>query len=407
MGNRDGWNPIFRDERTYTLATNVSKLKGRHDLRGGYLLNFFYLNHWQPETGNPRGQFDFNGAVTALNGTGAQGNNFYNQFASFMLGYVGTASKSVQNEVMTAREWQHSLYVRDRWTPSSKLTFELGLRYELYPIMHRANGRGVDRLDLSTLEVLIAGRGNNPQNNGMKMGWGNFAPRLGAIYRLNDVTVFRAGYGLTYNATPWARAVRGDNDYPITIAASFPNVDQFGFARTLAQGIPIIVPPDQTSGRIPLDRSAAEYTPEPGNIDRGYVQTWNLAFERRLMFDTTVDVAYVGAKGTGGYAALDINAPPVLGTGNQGRPYFSLGRIIAVNSWGDRLKTDYKSLQVSLNKPFTRGLLFKGAGTTSRWDSPIPCPGRATAITTTSSKPSSTTGRSTACSPRSAAPRSR
>src|SRR6184192_3196231 len=208
--------------------------------------------------------------------------------------------------------------------------------------MHRADGRGVDRLDLSNpdftkqLDVLIAGRGSNPQNNGMNMSWNNLAPRLGAIYRLNDLTVMRAGYGLTYNATPWARAVRGDNDYPITIAASFPAVDAFGFSRTLAQGIPTIVPPNQSSGRIPLDRSAAEYTPEINNIDRGYVQTWNIAFEHRFMFDTSVDVAYVGAKGTGGYAALDVNAPTVLGTGNQGRPYFSLGRIIRLDSWGER-----------------------------------------------------------------------
>ena len=176
--------------------------------------------------------------------------------------------------------------------------------------------------------MLIAGRGGNPQNNGMSMSWNNFAPRLGAIYRLNEKTVFRTGYGLTYNATPWARAVRGDNDYPITLAVSFPNVDTFGFYSTLAQGIPTIVAPNQSTGRVPLDRSAAEYTPEIDNIDRGYVQTWNVAFERRIMFDMSVDVAYVGAKGTGGYAALDINAPTVLGTGNQGRPYFNLGRII-------------------------------------------------------------------------------
>ena len=127
VGNRDGWNPIFRDERTYSLATNLTKMKGRHDLRGGYLMNFFYLDHWQPETGNPRGAFDFNGAVTALNG-GAQTNNFYNVFASFLLGLVGTPSKSVQNELMTAREWQHALYIRDRWTPTPKLTLDLGLR---------------------------------------------------------------------------------------------------------------------------------------------------------------------------------------------------------------------------------------------------------------------------------------
>jgi Carboxypeptidase regulatory-like domain/TonB dependent receptor-like, beta-barrel len=372
VGNRDGWNPIFRDERTYSLAANITKLKGRHDFRGGYLMNFFYLDHWQPETGNPRGQFDFNGAVTANNATGAQTNNFYNQYASFLLGLVGTPAKSVQNELMTAREWQHSFFIRDRWTPSSKLTLDLGLRYELYPIMHRADGRGLDRLDISNpdftkqLDVLIAGRGGNPQNNGMSMSWDNFAPRLGMVYRINEETVFRTGYGLTYNATPWARAVRGDNDYPITIAASFPNVDSFGFRSTLAQGIPTIVPPNQSSGRVALDRSAAEYTPEIDNIDRGYVQTWNVSFERRLPYDISADVAYVGAKGTDGYAAIDINAPTVLGTGNQGRPYFSLGRIVAINSWGDRLKTDYKSLQLSLNKPFTHGLLFKGAYTLSK-----------------------------------------
>ena len=44
---------------TYSLATNLSKMKGRHDLRSGYSVNFMYLDHWQPETGNPRGRFDF------------------------------------------------------------------------------------------------------------------------------------------------------------------------------------------------------------------------------------------------------------------------------------------------------------------------------------------------------------
>ncbi len=40
VGNRDGWNPIFRDERTYSIAANLSKLAGRHDIRGGYSINF-------------------------------------------------------------------------------------------------------------------------------------------------------------------------------------------------------------------------------------------------------------------------------------------------------------------------------------------------------------------------------
>src|SRR5205823_10995698 len=154
--------------------------------------------------------------------------------------------------------------------------------------------------------------------------------------------------------------------YPITIASTFVNptdVSGFGYYGTFAQGIPVIRSPDLSSGRIPLDRAAAEYTPEINNIDRGYVQTWNVAFERRLPFDMSADIAYVGAKGTGGYAALDINATPVLGAGNNGRPFASLGRTAAINSWGMRLKTQYNSLQVALNKPFTHGFMLKGAYT--------------------------------------------
>ena len=83
--------------------------------------------------------------------------------------------------------------------------------------------------------------------------------------------------------------------------------------------------PDLSSGRVPLDRSAAEYTPEVDNIDRGYIHTWNVAFERRLPYDVSVDVAYVGAKGVGGYAGLDINAPTTLGGGDASRPYFGDG----------------------------------------------------------------------------------
>jgi hypothetical protein len=364
VGNRDGWNPIYRDERTYSLTANLTKAKGRHDFRTGYTLNFLYLDHWQPETGNPRGRFTFRANTTGL--LGGQTTNFYNQWASFLLGLVGEANKSVQNELMTAREWQHALYFRDRWTPNDKLTLDLGLRWEFYPIMHRADGRGIDRVDPATLNVLVAGRGNNDQNNGMKAGLDNFAPRLGAIYRLNDKTVVRSGYGITYNAQPWARALRGDNDYPVTIAATYNNPEQFAWYGTLAQGIPLLRGPDVSSGSVRLDNAAIVYTPEVGNVDRGIVHTWNAAIERRLAYDITVDAAYVGAKGAGGWAGVDINAPTVLGTGDAGRPYASMGRIQPLWSWGQRLNTRYNSLQTSFSKPFTRGLLFKGAYTLSK-----------------------------------------
>jgi len=370
LGNRDGWNPIFRDERTYSIAHNMTKVAGSHDFRAGYFLNYLYLDHWQPETGNPRGRFEFLPNTTGLRG--GQSANFYNAYAAFLLGQVGQVNKSVQNELMTAREWQHALYFRDRWTPNARLTVNLGLRWELYPTMHRADGRGIDRLDLANpdfnrqLDVIIAGRGNNPQNNGMETGLNNFAPRLGAVYRINEATVFRSGYGLTYNAQPWARPMRGHNDYPVTIASTFLNAEAFAPSGTLQQGIPTIVGPDLSSGRIPLDRAAGFWTPELDNIDRGYVHTWNVAVERMLPMDATVEVAYVGARGVGGYAGLDINAPQTLGVGDAGRPFASLGRLVAINSWGQRLKTEYNSMQVALNKRMSHGFMFKGAYTLAK-----------------------------------------
>jgi Carboxypeptidase regulatory-like domain/TonB dependent receptor-like, beta-barrel len=365
IGNGYGWNPIFRDERTYSVAANMTKVAGKHEFRGGYLVNFLYLDHWQPESGNPRGRFEFATNATALRG-GSQAGNFYNRWGAFMLGLVGTPSKSIQNELMTGREWQHGLFFRDRWAVNHKLTLDLGIRWEYYPIMKRAN-RGIERIDLVTLESILGGLGGNPDDVGLDASWDNFAPRLGAIYRWNDNTVVRGGYGVTYNPIPWSRALRGDQAYPITIPFSFSNPEQFGYYNTIDQGIPIVTGPDTSSGRVRIPNSVTLATPEVGNIDRGTIQTWNLSFERRLPWDVSMDIAYVGARGDGGYTQLDINAPQVVGGGNASRPYFAMGlQTVPLWSFGQHLKTRYQSLQVALNRPFTRGLLLKGAYTLSR-----------------------------------------
>jgi hypothetical protein len=359
LGNFEGWMPIFRDERTYSFATNVTKMRGQHEFRMGYLGNFLFLDHWQPELDNPRGRFSFATNATALRG-GSQPGNFYNQYAAFLLGLVDTVAKSVQYEEMTTREWQHGLYFRDRWSATPKLTIDLGIRWEYYPIMHRAD-RGLERVDLATLEVLLGGRGGNPDNVGLEAAKDNFAPRLGVVYRLNEDTVLRSGFGVTYNPMPWGRPLRGF--YPATIAASFFQNEPYGYYGTIDQGIPIITGPDLNSGRFPLPASVDMRTPEPGNVDRGSIKSWNVAFERRLPFDVAVDLAYVGTRGDGGYADIDINAPTEIGTGNAGRPYASMGRFRDLKSWGQRLKTRYHALQVAINRPFTRGLLLKGAYT--------------------------------------------
>ena len=188
---------------------------------------------------------------------------------------------------MTGREWQNAIYIRDRWRVTPNLTLSLGLRLENYPLMTRANS-GIERLDYSTYTVLLGGRGDVPEDVGLKLKKWYLAPRLGVAYRLGDKSVIRAGYGRTINPLPWSRPLRGSFPYDIT----FNNTaEQFGWVTTLAAGIPAVPVPDFSSGRVRLPVNVFMRSPNfgfeafPGagkGLDRAVIQQWNIAFERRL-----------------------------------------------------------------------------------------------------------------------------
>jgi len=264
---------------------------------------------------------------------------------------------------MTTREWQHGMYVRDRWQASEKLTLDLGLRYEYYPLMQRAD-RGIEQVDLNTLTVRLGGLGGNPKDLGIKVSKALFAPRLGAVYRFNDNTVFRTGYGVTYNPLPFSRPLRGF--YPLTISGNYSTTNPYGWETTLGQGIPDIAGPDLSSGNIPLPNSYDMRTPA-NDVSRGRIQSWNVSFERRLPYDISIDTAYVGTHSSGGFADLDINASTTPGCGAACQPFYvKFGRSIPLNLWGPRTRSNYHSLQVAINRPFKNGLMLKGAYTLSR-----------------------------------------
>ena len=63
------------------------------------------------------------------------------------------------------------------------------------------------------------------------------------------------------------------------------------------------------------------------DVSRGRIQSWNVAVERRLPYDISVDVAYVGTAKNGGFADIDVNASDVPGGGAASQPFFrQLGR---------------------------------------------------------------------------------
>jgi hypothetical protein len=362
QGSTDSWNPYTRFDPTYTAAANVTKLAGAHSLRFGAAVDHQSMNHWQPEFGGtgPRGRLEFSGNLTGLR-SGPQSPNFYNQYASFLLGVTSQVRKGIQWEEMRTREWRYGFYFGDRWQPHQRVTLDLGIRYEYFPLVTRADGRGVEALDLDTMDVLLGGVGGIPQSVGLETGKTDFAPRVGIAWRVNDMTVTRAGYGLTYNPMPFARPLRGA--YPLTIHNTYVSLNSWQPYGTLAQGIPEFTGPGPGEGRVPLPRTATMRTPDPDNVRRGYIQSWNLAVERRLPFDMSVNAAYVGTKTTRGFANIELNVSPP-GGGEQGRRFFQeFGRTAATTLFGGWSRAQYHSMQLQLTRPFKKGLLLRGAYT--------------------------------------------
>jgi hypothetical protein len=356
------WMPLFRTDESYTHSDNITWTKGAHEIRFGFDLVRHHLNHWQPElaAGGPRGYLDFAGGTTALKG-GASPTQ-YNAYASFLLGLTDNTQKGLQYILATGREWQFGWYVADRWQVSQKLTVNIGLRYELYPLMSRA-GYGIERYDPSSNLVYLGGRGSVPSDAGISVSHKLFAPRIGIAYRLDDKTVIRAGYGLNFDPIPFSRPLRGW--YPLTVGASQVSANSFVPVSTLSQGMPEIFGPNVSSGIVSLPNNADERSPL-SFIHRGYVQSWNLTLERKLPSNFLVSAAYVGQHSVHLLADNSVNNS-LPGTGTAGLPYFqAYGRTAQTLLWDGYLSSSYNSLQVAINRSFSQGLMVKGAYTWSK-----------------------------------------
>jgi hypothetical protein len=394
LGNPEGWNPLYRNDQSLTANTNASWMKGTHDVRFGFDFVHHLMNHWQPELGEgPRGAFYFDPGVTALNPDALDATvgfredtpsfeNDWNALAAFELGTPDVSGKSSQFIKMNSFENQYSLYIRDRWRTTPKLTVDLGLRWELYPNRWRSGGLGIESYDPETNEALIGGKGGIPQDNGVGYSKKLFAPRLGFAYQIDDKTVVRSGYGITFHSHPWgAQALRGW--YPLTLVAVFSGVNGYQPVTTDRAyaaagvpnaplgpnvGIPSICCPDIEAGRVPLPGVAETGYPRANEmLHRGYIESWNLVFERKLPAQMVATLGYVGSQSIRGFAFLDINASQIPGSGDEGRPLFEkFGRTSTTREWDGRTHSNYNSLQATLNRRFTNGLLIKSAYTFSK-----------------------------------------
>jgi hypothetical protein len=347
-------SPRFRTDRQFQYSANASWTLGTHNLRWGGEIARQHMNHYQPAgTFGPRGGFTFAGGVTALSGGPAP--NQFNSLAAFLLGLPSSLGKSIPTtDEMRTRLWNMGFYFRDRWQATRRVTLNLGLRWEYYPMVTRDN-RGVERYDWTTNQMLIGGLGNVPTDTGVTISKKLFAPRFGLAYRATTRTVVRAGYGISIDPFPLAIPLR--SSYPTVIEQSVPAPTTFSAAGTTSAGIPLPQLPDISSGVVPLPPSVTTITMEQ-NFRRGYVQSFNFMLERELGWGFVGQAGYAGSRSIRLTNRRDLNAA-TPGTGAAGRPYFaSFRRNVATTLHEPAYTSTYDSLQARLDRRFANGLSF-------------------------------------------------
>ena len=372
-GLSETWLPLERRERSYTFPVNFSKIRGSHEFRWGFEPRRLEMNHWQPETANPRGAITFGSGPTLIPG---QTGRVLNQYATALLGLSTSYGKSIQFFLMQTREWQYAFYFRDRWQVTRRLTLNLGAHYEYYPLINRAD-RGIERWDPYTNIVYMGGLGNVPRENGIEVSKKLLAPRVGFAYRVQENWVIRSGYGITFNPLPFSRPLRGL--YPATLTGTWDAGTQgaefrdptYGWFNTLDKGIPDVPTPDVSKGSLPLPLNVdmGPRSPWGGMLHRGYIQSWNFTVERKLPLDAVVSAGYVATRTIRQMLDRNINVVgPGLGTDTRNLPLAQLyGRTNTANMWDGIGYGTYNSLQVAVNKSYSQGLLLKGAYTWGRY----------------------------------------
>jgi hypothetical protein len=371
FGSTETYMPYYRNDPQAQYVANLNWLKGSHNIRFGGDVYHQALNHTQPEfagaAGGASGRLNFGQGPTQLrlaNGNVAAGNSF-NAMGTYLLGLVDGGGRILQvPDTYRTKTNLLSFYVRDQWQATRKLTVSIGTRMEVFPMPWREGGRGMERYDFTTNEMLICGTGNIPKNCGTDVGKIFFSPRLGLAYRLNDKTVIRSGFGVNWDPWNLARPLR--TNFPILAAFNLAPA-ALSWATTLTDGLPTLpTPTPSTSGRITVPTNYAVNT-TTDKFQRSYIMNYNFMVQRDLGGNFLGQVGYVANRAVAVSGRLNLNAGQVIGQDRAGQPLFPrFGRAVETSVIGPMGDNNYHSLQASLQRRFSNGFQSSASYTWSK-----------------------------------------
>ena len=317
-------------QNTGQLSAALDKVHGSHELKFGFDGRIHQINYIQ--TNAPVGFFTFNadGSYACPGGLDACGGD---PMASFMMGMFtqgcggnGCGSYYEIQFRPATTNYQYGFFAQDNWKVTSKLTLNLGLRYDLTrPRTDRynrqnwfnpnltspLNGGSVSyndpvtgspvTLPLKGGEVFASSR----QRTNYVTDWHDVQPRFGFAFQFAPKMVVRGGYGIYYGQSrsgvtgvaPYGS--QGFNQFTNVITAN--PVDHATPYAHLDNPFPngLIQPPGNALGPMnDVGFTANGPLRTPGANQTPYEQSWSLGVERQLPSNILFNVEYIGKKGT-------------------------------------------------------------------------------------------------------------
>ncbi|MBM3726065.1 MAG: hypothetical protein FJW40_11645 [Acidobacteria bacterium] len=362
VGSRSFW-PNVNNLANYMLTNSTLLQRGRHTIKFGG--EGRRINIYRDASRFRRGQFSFDGRFSAQNpNVGTSRGTTGSGMADFILGWASN------------RQWGTNLgengqlpyfgfFVQDDWKVNSRLTVNIGLRYEVFPgaLFPDPDRQRVSRFLIEGVNVATRAdeRVVQPLNGrdcGCKNDWNNFAPRAGLAFSLNSRTVIRAGGGIFYgepnNVDQAGRFAVGP---PRAIELTAPQ----GFERTtliVRQGFPDIV-----LGTVPR---GVNIVVSPDFLPTFYAGQWFFDIQRQLPFDTLLTIGYNGTKGTHIANSRNVNLPftPSANVAANQRLLRPEYNNMSVQDNG--LNSSYNSLTVKGERRFSQGFTFLSSFTWSK-----------------------------------------
>jgi len=324
-------NPQAGTTNAFQLTDTLTWSRGAHLLRAGFDLRAVRQEAFRDV--QARGQLTFS----------SQPSYTGNALADLLLGLpIFTVGARLDNPQRLRTE-NVGLFVQDNWRVGSNLTLSAGLRYELtsppVDVENRAN-----IYDPATGTLIQVGTQGIPRA-GYATDRNNVAPRAGLVWSPGRTgeTVVRGSYGLYYNQgalAPSEGLYFSDPYFHLDFFFPVPGLVDL----TLFDPFPSAFP-------IPSPQSGFTFQRD---LQTPMLHQWSAGLQRQLGSSRTIEVAYVGSRGSNLITGRDLNQPlqPSAAPLNL-RPNPAFNDIIVLESNG---RSRYDSLQVRFEQRTRRGL---------------------------------------------------